>query len=94
MQNDNGRGRNFIDENKNGVCDRFENAKTSGRGPILQMLTRMAFVITGKMAKNKTAKAMVTNTGMARKTVNAADGDHAAEKVGKTGSLNLYWSFR
>ncbi len=31
--NDTLRGRNFIDENKNGVCDRFENAKTSGRGP-------------------------------------------------------------
>ena len=27
------RGQNFIDENKNGVCDRFENAKPLGRGP-------------------------------------------------------------
>jgi hypothetical protein len=32
-QNDTVRGRNFIDENKNGVCDRFENAKPLGKGP-------------------------------------------------------------
>jgi hypothetical protein len=26
-------GKNFIDENNNGVCDRFENAKPLGKGP-------------------------------------------------------------
>lgn len=26
-------GQNFVDENKNGVCDRFENGKPLGRGP-------------------------------------------------------------
>lgn len=26
------RGQNFIDENKNGICDRFENAKPLGKG--------------------------------------------------------------
>lgn len=29
--NDTVRGRNFIDENKNGICDRFENAKPLGK---------------------------------------------------------------
>jgi len=27
------RGQNFIDENKNGICDRFENAKPLSKGP-------------------------------------------------------------
>lgn len=31
--NDTVKGRNFIDENKNGICDRNENAKPLGRGP-------------------------------------------------------------
>lgn len=26
-------GQNFVDENKNGVCDRYENGKPLGRGP-------------------------------------------------------------
>ncbi len=26
-------GRNFIDANNNGICDRFENRKPSGKGP-------------------------------------------------------------
>ena len=31
--NDTVRGRNFIDENKNGICDRFENVKPLGKSP-------------------------------------------------------------